>query len=140
MATSLFVGDSGAGRGGRSEAMAEMNITPLVDVMLVLLVIFMVTAPMVTGSIDMRLPQHDGQPLSSPPRHLSLDVGADGSYTLDGAVLSERTLQSTLAQVAREAPNAVIELGANENADYQAFTRALADVRQSGLGNVALKQ
>src|SRR4249919_1052971 len=73
MATSMFAGDSGRGTQGRT--MAEMNITPLVDVMLVLLIIFMVAAPMVTRSIDLRLPQTPPPgPQSIKPPHLSLGV------------------------------------------------------------------
>jgi biopolymer transport protein ExbD len=72
----------------RGSALAEINITPLVDVMLVLLVIFMVTAPMLTRSIDLSLPQPTPERLVAKPLQLRLDVAADGSYRLDDRPVS----------------------------------------------------
>jgi biopolymer transport protein ExbD len=120
--------------------MAEMNITPLVDVMLVLLVIFMIAAPMVTRSIDLRLPQvpPPGPQLTKPP-HLSLRVLGDGQFTLEGAALSEAALATALGAAARRAPGTVVDVAVSEDADYQAFTTALATVRHSGIGNIALQ-
>ena len=136
MATSAFAGNSRSG-----QAMAEINITPLVDVMLVLLIIFMVAAPMVTGSLDLRLPQPTPpRPEQIKPPRISLSVQADGSYVLDGVVLSERALQTALGDVARSAPNTIVAIAASENADYQAFTGALAAARHSGITNIALEQ
>jgi biopolymer transport protein ExbD len=136
MATSMFAGDSGASRG----VMAEMNITPLVDVMLVLLVIFMIAAPMVTRSIDIRLPQGapPGPQVVKPP-HLSLRVLGDGQFTLQGAALSEAGLASALTDAARRAPDTIVDVAVSENADYQAFTTALATARRSGISNIALQ-
>lgn len=136
MATSMFAGDSGSSRA----VMAEMNITPLVDVMLVLLVIFMIAAPMVTRSIDLKLPQvppPDTQ-VTKPP-HLSLRVLDNGQFTLEGVALSEQALASALAEAARHAPNTIVDVAASENADYQAFTTALATARHSGISNIALQ-
>jgi biopolymer transport protein ExbD len=120
--------------------MAEMNITPLVDVMLVLLVIFMVAAPMVTRSIDLRLPQTPprGPEVTKPPR-LGLSVGSDGQLALEGVVLSERALASALGEAAHTAPNTIVEVSVSENADYQAFTTALAVARRSGITNIAMR-
>ena len=134
MATSMFADDT-----RQSTVMAEMNITPLVDVMLVLLVIFMIAAPMVTRSIDLRLPQSPppGPQIEKPP-HLSLRVLGNGQFAVDGAMLGERALAPILAEAARKSPATVVEVTVADNADYQAFTTALATVRRSGLGNIAL--
>lgn len=132
MATSLFADDSRSGG-----TMAEMNITPLVDVMLVLLIIFMVAAPIATRSLDLRLPQAPTDDQPRPPRML-LHVQADGSYRFDGTVMTGRTLQAALASVAHGAPNTVVEIDASDRADYQAFTAALAAARNSGIRNIAL--
>ena len=138
MATSMFAGDSRS-TGGRT--IAEMNITPLVDVMLVLLIIFMVAAPIATRSLDLTLPQ---QPLRQPetikPPHLRLLVQADGQFSLEGAVLSEQALSEALRNAARATPNAIVDVTVSEDADYQAFTSALAAARRSGLTNIALQR
>jgi biopolymer transport protein ExbD len=134
MATSAF-----ADNGRSDRAMAEINITPLVDVMLVLLVIFMIAAPLVTRSLDMRIPQV-GKPTTEKPPRIALTVQADGSYQLDGAVLSARALQPALEEIARSAPGTVVEIGASGDADYQGFTNALAAARNSGITNIALQR
>lgn len=136
MATSMFAGDS---REIGSRAMAEMNVTPLVDVMLVLLIIFMVAAPIATQSLDLQLPRRS-PPTPTQPTHVSLRVMGGGQFTLDGAVLSERTLPAALNDAARKAPNAIVDVKVSDNADYQAFTTALAAARRSGLTNIALQQ
>jgi biopolymer transport protein ExbD len=133
MATSAFSDNSRSDR-----AMAEINITPLVDVMLVLLVIFMIAAPMVTRSLDMRIPQ-PGNGTEKPTR-IALTVQADGSFLLDGAVLSTRALQPALAEIARTSPNTIVEIGAAGEANYQGFTDALAAARNSGIANIALQK
>ncbi|GAB3345411.1 ExbD/TolR family protein [Lysobacter tyrosinilyticus] len=138
MATSMFAGDTGRGTAGR--AMAEMNITPLVDVMLVLLIIFMVAAPLATRQLDLRLPQNTPpQPNAIKPPHLSLSVLGDGQFALDGAVLSEQALGAALSTAARREPNSIVDVTVSEAADYQAFTTALATTRHSGLSNIALQ-
>jgi biopolymer transport protein ExbD len=116
--------------------LAEINITPLVDVMLVLLVIFMVTAPALTQTLSMRLPA-GGEPTTIPPR-VELSVSAAGEFALDGRTLSDAGLRSALADVAMRSPQSVVEIAASRDADYQAFTTALAAARSSGLDNITL--
>ena len=135
MATSMFAGDSGSSRA----VMAEMNITPLVDVMLVLLVIFMIAAPIATGSIDLKLPQTRPDKPIAPPPHLSLRVLDDGQFILEGAAISEAALALALTDAAHSAPGTILDVAVSENADYQAFTTALATARHSGISNIALQ-
>jgi biopolymer transport protein ExbD len=134
----MFADDS-RGTGGRM--ITEMNITPLVDVMLVLLIIFMVAAPIATRSLDLTLPQ---QPMPQPETikqpHLRLGVQGDGQFTLEGTTLSENALSAALRNAARATPNAIVDVTVSENADYQAFTSALAAARRSGLTNIALQR
>lgn len=117
-------------------SIAEINITPLVDVMLVLLVIFMIAAPAVTRTLPMRLPG-PGPGTADVPR-LKLQVNASGEFALDGRSLSRESLRGALTALATRSPQPIIEIAASQDADYQAFTTALSTVRASGMDNVSL--
>jgi biopolymer transport protein ExbD len=117
-------------------SIAQINITPLVDVMLVLLVIFMIAAPALTRTLPMRLPAPAPAPAQVP--RLALQVNASGEFALDGRMLSREALRGVLAEVATRVPQPVIEIATSRDADYQAFTTALSTVRASGLETVTL--
>ena len=135
MAVSAFPSDT---RHHRRDV-AEINITPLVDVLLVLLVIFMVTAPVASGRLDLRLPQASPtQPMEPPPR-VELRVQADGVYLLEGRMLIGDELPGALREIARQAPASILQISAADEADYQAFARALAHAQHSGLDNIAMQ-
>ncbi len=120
-------------RGDRS--IAQINITPLVDVMLVLLVIFMVTAPTLTESLDMRLPQR-GE-VDTPPPRMTLRVHSSGEFELAGQRLTASQLEGALTAVAQQAPATLLEIDTGADAEYQGFARALGAARASGLENIA---
>lgn len=122
----------------RNDAIAQINITPLVDVMLVLLVIFMIAAPAVTQTLATRLPA-DAPIDTRPSTPLQLEVTALGEFTLDGRSLAEPALRATLADIARRAPDTVLRIRASDAADYQAFATALAAAQGSGLVNLSVQ-
>lgn len=119
----------------RDERIAQINITPLVDVMLALLVIFMIAAPAVTGTLSMRLPGVAGRPDVPPPR-VQLRIDASGGYALEGRALGAEGLRAELAALARRSPEAVVEIDASRDADYQSFASALSLARASGVENI----
>lgn len=121
----------------RPSALAEMNVTPLVDVMLVLLIIFMVTAPLLSRPLDLSLPQGRDTPSSDKPSILSLDVAADGTLRLDDRPLSARDLRVRLDDALRSDPKTVLTLSASPDAEYQQVVTALAEVRASGIEQVS---
>jgi biopolymer transport protein ExbD len=122
----------------RSE-LAEINITPLVDVMLVLLVIFMVTAPMLSRPIDALLPQRvDGKPVD-PPNDLVLKVGLAGTYTLDDRAVTLSELRTRLEDAHIADPRTVLQVEAADGADYQQLVSALAQAEASGLDNIVMR-
>ena len=121
----------------RNDAMAEMNVTPLVDVMLVMLVIFMIAAPAITKTLPMNLPIPSETPPEPPPR-AELRVDANGGFVLDGRVLNEAGLQAALDDIARRDPPTVLNVSAAAEAEYQGFATALAAAQGSGLGNIAM--
>ncbi|MEG3790781.1 biopolymer transporter ExbD [Lysobacter sp. CCNWLW3] len=122
-----------------ARAVAEINITPLVDVLLVLLVIFMVAAPVMTGTLDMKLPGVAPPDAQAPPPRAQLSVQADGSYVLDGQAVAAGSLRTALASLADAAPRTVLEISANADADYQGFATAVSAAQDSGLKNLALE-
>ena len=129
MAVSAFA-DNAADRN-----FADINVTPLVDVMLVLLIIFMVAAPTLTHELPLRLGRGEGT--QQTPSRLSLVVEADGSLQFDGQLIGRDDLGARLAAIVQRAPQVVLEIRTDADADYQDFARALAVARNSGITNIA---
>lgn len=123
----------------REGAMADMNVTPLVDVMLVMLVIFMITAPTLTRTLPMNLPIPAKEQPPSPPPRTDLRVDASGGYTLDGRVLDAQSLRTALDGIARIAPETVVHVTVAADSEYQGFATALAAAQDAGLANLALE-
>ncbi|QWP77701.1 biopolymer transporter ExbD [Lysobacter sp. K5869] len=134
MAVSAY---SAAGR-FRNDTVAEINVTPLVDVMLVLLIIFMVTAPALTGQLKLSLPSPNPHPDKELPK-AELSVQQDGSFVLDGRSLTRAQLSTALTALAAENPDTVLSVDANADADYQAFAHALAAADEAGIRNLSTK-
>jgi len=120
------------------DVVAEINVTPLVDVLLVLLIIFMVTAPVLTGQLNLSLPVPSDKPVPVAPKAM-LIVEQDGSFELDGRSLSASELPAALKALAQVSPDTVLEVGANADADYQGFTHAISAARDSGLSNISTR-
>ncbi|GHA87042.1 ExbD/TolR family protein [Cognatilysobacter bugurensis] len=119
-------------------AIAQINITPLVDVMLVLLVIFMIAAPVVTQTLTLNLPAPTVVPNEPPPRAL-LQVTQAGDFVLDGRTLDARALPVALTALAERRGDTVLEIKAAGDGDYQSFTTALSAARTSGLQHVTFQ-
>jgi biopolymer transport protein ExbD len=122
----------------RDSMVAEMNITPLVDVMLVLLVIFMVSAPLVSQPIQASLPQST-PPTAVRPPSLRLTVGDDGSYRLDGRLLTSAELWQRLDDALISDPRTTLRVSATSNADYQRVVTALSGARRRGIVDIAVQ-
>jgi len=122
----------------RASAVSDINVTPLVDVMLVLLIIFMVTAPILSRELPFDLPQKG----PTPPidvEHLQLAIDADGVIRLDGRVLPPALLDASLRLEALRSPQPELQIDAAGEAGYQAFTTVLAAARNAGLARISLR-
>ena len=121
----------------RDGSMADMNVTPLVDVMLVMLVIFMITAPALTRPLPLNLPQANHITPPPPPAQMHLRVDANG-FVLDGRAIGADALRTALVEAARVQPDAVLHVTAADDSEYQGFATALDAANASGLANIAL--
>jgi biopolymer transport protein ExbD len=119
------------------EVMNEINMTPLVDVMLVLLIIFMVTIPVMQHSIKVDLPRASQTPQAVKAEVLRLTVDAQGQYFLNEARLDDAALASQLqAQAARE-PQPQLHIRGDRNVRYERVAQAMAAAQQAGLSKIA---
>lgn len=116
--------------------MAEMNVTPLVDVMLVLLIVFMVTAPLMTPqSLGVKLPQTQvlSKVVEHHPMHLMIRV--DGSLVLDGQSVSDQELKFRLTQHSGD-PQSELQIQADENLKYSRMSEVMVLAQNSGVGKL----
>ncbi len=124
----------------RQHAISDMNITPLVDVMLVMLVIFMVTAPMFSRAIPLPL---GGEPLpiDQVPPKIELRIAASGDVFYSGQPVPMSSLGSILsAEIERNGRDLpAMQIDANGEADYQVIARVLATAKNAGLTSIAFK-
>lgn len=123
----------------RDSMVAEMNITPLVDVMLVLLVIFMVSAPLVSRPIRASLPQSTPSIEATRLLNLRLAVGDDGSYRLDDRPVTSAELWQRFDDAVISDPRATLRVSAASDADYQQVVSALAEARRRGIADIAVQ-
>lgn len=115
---------------------ASINITPLVDVLLVLLVIFMVAAPIASRTLPLEFPGRS-EPKAAPAEALRLRIGMAGDYALDGQPVDRRELPSALRQATAGLADARLSISSADDSDYQAFVTALAAARSAGIENIA---
>jgi biopolymer transport protein TolR len=118
--------------GSAQRPLSEINVTPFVDVMLVLLIIFMVTAPLMQQGIDVDLPETTTQPLRLRDEPLILSVKADGKFYLGRVELPEKELQAKLAAILEGLDGKEIFLRADKKAPYGLVVKALAAARAAG--------
>ncbi len=123
-------------QGENAAPMAEINMIPLIDVMLVLLVIFIITAPLLTNSVKLELPKATSQPTLTKPDHVSLSIAADGALFWNGEALDRHALRERLAAAAKRRPQPEIHLRADRAARYQSIAEVMADASNAGLGRI----
>jgi biopolymer transport protein ExbD len=126
--------------GGGGGAMADINVTPLVDVMLVLLIIFLVTAPMLTREIEIDLPQQTNQPppdeIVEPPQPIRLRIDADGSLFWDNSPMPKAALLPSLRVEASRDPQPLLEIEANQEVQYHVLTEVLSEAKNADMKKI----
>jgi biopolymer transport protein TolR len=123
-------------RGSSTQPMSEINVTPLVDVMLVLVVIFIITAPMLASSINVDLPKTDAAKPVDAPKSLSLVVDRSGQIFLNDQPVALEALAVGLAPIARQNPDTEVQLRADESVAYGTVVRVMGEVQKAGLNRI----
>jgi biopolymer transport protein ExbD len=118
------------------QPMAEINVTPLVDVMLVLLVIFIIAAPLMAKAIKVNLPAVTAS-TDTEAVVVGLTVFSDGSLELDGEKVSLHHLPKTLTQRFKKEPEAVLRLGGDADTPYKDIAQLLSIAQQNGIQRIA---
>ena len=115
--------------------LSEINMTPLVDVMLVLLVIFLVTAPMLNSSIKLNLPAENASEITE-QKTVTISINQQGQYFVDDKPVSENELAQKLSSTAKENPKQQIHIRADVDVPYGKVSHLLAELQHSGLANI----
>ncbi len=123
----------GFGDGGHSAPMNEINMIPLIDVMLVLLVIFIITAPLLTHAVKIDLPQASSQPLPEKPEVISLAIDGDGRMYWNDSPLVAGELSLRLGQIAQQEPQPELHIRADRETRYQLLAEVMADAQNAGV-------
>lgn len=126
MAFNKSIGDNG-------DVMSEINMTPLVDVMLVLLIIFMLTVPVLTHAVKVDLPRAANQPEIIKPQTVNISVVADGGIYWDEAKVSDAEFKSRLQQIAHKDPQPNIRLRGDRKVPYEFVVKAMAAIQSAGV-------
>ena len=126
------------GDGGPGSALSEINVTPLVDVMLVLLIIFMIAAPMLTTGVNVDLPKADAPRMDIDQEHPLITVQRDQRIFLFDEEVSLETLRQRLLTDERIRDVDEVFVQADEQVPYGAVAQVLALVRQAGIGKMGL--
>ncbi len=125
-------------KGGRYKPLAEINVTPLVDVMLVLLIIFMVTAPLMSNSVNVDLPKTTASPVSQDSEPLNVSVTAAGKVYLQDAEIALPDLVVKLAAIAKDQKDRRIYVRGDKGITYGQMLEVMGTIITGGFTKVAL--
>ena len=118
------------------QPMSEINVTPLVDVMLVLVVIFIITAPLLASSIRLDLPRAEGTQPGDAPKFLTLVVDKAGQSFLNDKPVTPEQLATQLAAAAKQNPETEIQLRADQGVAYGKVVEVMGLVHKAGLSRI----
>jgi biopolymer transport protein ExbD len=119
------------------EVMNEINMTPLVDVMLVLLIIFIVTIPVINHAVKIDLPRATNQPNEDKPQNINLSIDAEGKITWNNAPVADETeLEANIALAAQRQPQPELHLRADRSVRYERVAEVMAAAQRGGLGKI----
>ena len=119
-----------------SPPMAEINMTPLVDVMLVLLIVFMITIPVMQHAVKVDLPQASSQRNDVKPESINLSIAANGQVFWNNSPIDLNTLSIYAQTAAKKSPQPEVQLKADKNVRYESVAQVLSTTKRSGLTKI----
>ncbi len=122
----------------RKRAISSINVTPFVDVMLVLLVIFLVTAPMMESGIDVNLPKVESGPITAAEKPLVLTIDKKGVIRINKQRMALAGLDKKLKAILKRRTDRVVYIKADESVSYGRVAKTLAAIRKSGVSKIAM--
>ncbi len=123
-------------RTSRPAPMSDINMTPLIDVMLVLLVIFIITAPLMTSSLKLDLPKADAATPTNAPAFIALAINADGKLYFGDEALTRDALAQRMATAAKANPQLEVQLRADQKVAYGNVAELIALIQKAGLSRI----
>jgi biopolymer transport protein TolR len=140
MAMNVSSGRRASSRRLRRAPMAEINVTPFVDVMLVLLIIFMVTAPLLAVGVPIELPESSANPVDQTPEQITISLDAEGAIFIDNEAVPDGALPVALAAIDRNADGQlpVIVFRADRSLDYGTTMAVLGELNRTGFTAISL--
>jgi len=126
--------------GGDDEVLVDINTTPLIDVMLVLLIMFIITIPVQTHAVKMNMPvPNNAPPPPKPPEIIRIDVDFDGTIGLNGKIVADRgELEARLSEVAAMADQPEVHLRPNKLVTYRHVAMVMASAQRLGVTKIGL--
>ncbi len=119
-------------------ALSEINVTPLVDVMLVLLIVFMISAPLMQQGVQVDLPKANAETLSETPDQLVLMVNKARQVSINGTEITPGTLRAKLNAIAKAKPDIQVFIQADQTVPYGFIAQVMAEVKQAKISRVGL--
>lgn len=123
----------GFNQGSERQPTSDINMVPLIDVMLVLLIVFMITAPLLTHSVKIDLPKAASQPNEEKPETIALAMDGEGQLFWNNAPLAAEALKDKLAGAAAQQPQPELHLRADQNTRYQKIAEVMSAAREAGI-------
>ena len=124
--------------GKHSELMSEINVTPFVDVMLVLLIIFMVTAPMMIQGLNVDLPEATAKPLDSEKEHLVITINKDQQVYINDYEVTVEFLREKLLKILQGRSDRDVYLKADKNIPYGIVVQVMAEIKGAGVEQLGM--
>lgn len=118
------------------EVMSEINMTPLVDIMLVLLIIFIITIPVINHSVKLELPAISHQVNDTKPVHINLAIDATGEIHWEDEIITQAVLVERVATAAKQQPQPEIHLRADRQTPYEKVARVMVTAQAGGLSKI----